>query len=199
MTQKMKQLKHPIRVAVDFDGVICDFKEGYKAPGTFGLLIPGAKDGLEILHLLGYYIIVYSCRGETDLIKKFLDENDVYYDVVNEHTVDTNPKFIQNPNKVVADIYLDDRAIRFHGSWEDTVNEIESFKPWYWDGKKPSSIGGRAKNEDGGMEAAAYLRYNVLSFLDMIVNRQCTNLDEDDAAKMSEAIMDIVLWLENEE
>lgn len=90
-------------------------------------LIEGAVSATHKLHKNGWYIIIYSTRANKELISRFLVDSKIEFDSINE-----NPNQPENAKggKPYADIYVDDRAICFNGDWEQTLMEIEKFKPW---------------------------------------------------------------------
>ena len=60
-------------------------------------------------------------------MKAWLKEKNISYDYINE-----NPDQPEDSKgcKLVADIYLDDRAMRFGGKWEEwNLREIAEFEP----------------------------------------------------------------------
>lgn len=112
-------------VCVDFDQTIC--KSEY--PGL-GPLIPGAKEALLLLRALGFHIIISSCRSCSwnwdiyyentpfkhakdrqvfqDMVR-FLDENEIPYDEIDDGT----------KGKVSAMYYIDDKGVRFQNNWDE--------------------------------------------------------------------------------
>jgi len=105
-------------VAVDFDGVICQYVEGPVA-GEFGDVIPGAKRAIAALRSMGRKVIVYTVREEIDLVLAYLDAHGILVDGV------TN-------RKPRAHVYVDDRAITFNGNWDSILPAIVSFEPYYY-------------------------------------------------------------------
>lgn len=111
--------KYPT-IAVDFDGVIVDF-----AFPKIGKLKKGAKEALTLLKKMGAFIIIHSARTDmtfTPNISKiplqemisFLQQNNIPYDII-----------WQLPGKPVADIYIDDKGLRFT-NWAETLKTILS-------------------------------------------------------------------------
>lgn len=119
----------PKRIAIDFDNTI--------SAGVFpacGPLKPGAREALSIFKMLGYDIIIWSCRTchwdydvyggdrnqptlERERVRDmiaFLDENDIPYDEVDDGS----------KGKPGADYYIDDKAIRFEDNWIDITARI---------------------------------------------------------------------------
>lgn len=111
--------KYPT-IAVDFDGVIVD----YDFP-RIGKLKKNAKKALIFLKKMGATIIIHSARTDMTFplnasgkplreMISFLQQNKIPYDII-----------WQLPGKPVADIYIDDRGIRFT-NWIETLKKILS-------------------------------------------------------------------------
>lgn len=115
-------------ICIDFDGVLADYSEGGK--DKFGDMVPNADNGTAILKKKGYRIIIYTTRPVTDALKNWLKENKITYDYINENPDQPKDAPIDKGCKIVADIYLDDRGIRFRGNWEWVMREIAEFTPW---------------------------------------------------------------------
>lgn len=113
-------------ICIDIDGTLVHYEE-WKGEEHFGVIIEGAASATHKLHENGWYIIIYSTRANKELISRFLDDSKIEFDSINE-----NPYQPENAKdgKPYADIYVDDRAICFRGNWEQTLIEIEKFKPW---------------------------------------------------------------------
>lgn len=108
-----------LTIAVDLDGTLATY-DGWKGEEHFGKLRDGAKDALEALKDKGHKIIVFTTRGDKELIKKWLDENELSYDHINE-----NPdQPAGSSGKVIADVYIDDRAVNAKGNWKDIMVEV---------------------------------------------------------------------------
>lgn len=116
-------------IAIDFDGVISSYT-GWKGKGVFGDPIAGCKSSLEKLKADGWMIVVFTTRLEIDAISEFLKYHQIPYDYIN-----FNPDNIEQmlfPGKVLADVYLDDRAVRFDGVWgSELLNKICESSPWW--------------------------------------------------------------------
>jgi hypothetical protein len=115
-------------VAIDFDGVISKYKS-YEGKGVFGEPTPCCVEAIKALKDRGWIVIIHTTRSETHQIKEYLDKHMVAYDYINY-----NPENIDrgcNMGKPLADIYIDDRAVRFNGDWMHTIEEVLNFKP-YW-------------------------------------------------------------------
>jgi len=114
-------------IAIDFDGVLADYSKGYQGKDVFGDAIPGADNATKVLKENGWRIIIYTTRPDTEALRHWLKENNITYDYINE-----NPDQPEESKgcKLIADIYLDDRALSFRGQWKWIVGDIASFKPW---------------------------------------------------------------------
>lgn len=121
-----KDKKHQKTIAIDFDGVLADYSNGWQGDDVFGDAIDGASAATGVLKKDGWKIIIFTTRKVTDKLKAWLKDNEISYDYINE-----NPEGPDNTSgKVIADIYLDDRAVTFRGDWKWTVRDIAGFTPY---------------------------------------------------------------------
>lgn len=110
-------------IAIDFDGVIHQFKQPWR--GTRIISDPpvdGIDKVIAELREKGYKVIVVSSRcfgrGGKRAIRKYLKKYNIVVDGVTK-------------DKVGAQVYLDDRAMRFDGVVDDgLVDRITNFVPW---------------------------------------------------------------------
>ena len=115
-------------IAIDFDGVISNY-QGYKGKGNFAPPVPGCKNFLDKLREEGWTIIVFTTRSEIPQIEAYMLEFRIPYDYINENP--ENKKLDCSPWKILADIYLDDRAICFEGVYsKELLTRIIDFQPW---------------------------------------------------------------------
>lgn len=114
-------------ICIDFDGVLADYSKGYQGLDVFGNMLPNADIGTKVLKEKGWTIIVYTTRPATDALKKWLDDNKISYDYINENP--DQPKDSKEGCKLIADIYLDDRGMRFDKWNEWLLREIAEFVP----------------------------------------------------------------------
>ena len=119
------QKPHDKIAIIDFDGTLCK----HAFPGV-GAVEPNVKRALELLKIKGYIIKIHSCRTSIypfsgsdiereehiDLIFEFLREHKIPYD---EIILD------ETKNKPLADVYIDDRAVRYEGNWMEIVKALE--------------------------------------------------------------------------
>lgn len=111
-------------IAIDFDGVIVEISEYRK--GVYGKLKKGAKEFINKL-FKKHIIIIYTCRcNEAIFISDFLVRNGIAFDYINH-----NPKNNtgSHSNKVLADYYIDDRAIEFKDNWKEIFERINNDTP----------------------------------------------------------------------
>lgn len=114
-------------ICIDFDGVLSEYSEGFQGKDVFGDMVKGSDSATQLLKEKGWTIIVYTTRPVTDALKKWLDDNSISYDYINENP---NQPEDAKSSKLMADIYLDDRGMRFDGNWDWTIRSIASFMPW---------------------------------------------------------------------
>lgn len=115
-----------MRVCIDIDGTLCEIKQAHQ---TYADVQPlaGAVEQLKAMRDAGYYIILATARhmktcdsnvgmviarqGKTLL--QWLDEHEIEYDEI----------WFGKPN---ADLYIDDRALRFNNNWQDiSIADLE--------------------------------------------------------------------------
>ena len=111
---------------IDFDGTLCKFM----FPGV-GPIEPNVRVALETLKQAGYTIKIHSCRTATywkrederrihiRLIQDFMKQHKLPYDeLIMSITTD----------KPIADVYIDDRAIRYDNNWLEIAKKLEKIK-----------------------------------------------------------------------
>lgn len=104
-------------VAVDLDGVLHAY-HGWKGPDVMNGLNPGARDFLEALAKGGYTVVVYTSRP-VEYVRPWLEEHDLA-DLVADVTNIKPP----------AVAYIDDRAIRFNGDFDQALEDLAL--PVWW-------------------------------------------------------------------
>lgn len=108
----------PKVIALDFDATLADY-DGWKGSDHKGRLLDGAKEFLEELVSLGFELVIVTARP-IEGIQEWLEENKI------DHLI----KAVSNM-KIGAFCYIDDRAITFHNNYEETLEKIKNFTPWY--------------------------------------------------------------------
>jgi adenylylsulfate kinase len=110
-------------IAVDLDGVIADYS-GWRGYGMIG---PPRSDVLRALRELkaeGWKIIVHTTRSEREILK-YLEEVDVPFDEINQ-----NSEKATWGAKPYANVYWDDRSLRYSGDATKDIDLIRSFRTW---------------------------------------------------------------------
>ncbi len=114
LAEKMQDAERVFTVAVDLDGTLAETLTPHD-PETIGPLRPKAKEWMEKFQAAGARIIIFTVRGDDELVGDWLDENEIPYDYINENP-DQPP---DSSGKIIADLYLDDRAVDASGDWDD--------------------------------------------------------------------------------
>lgn len=99
-------------IAVDFDGTVVD----HEFP-RIGALKPGAREALMAFRKAGHKIIIWTCRHgqhEKD-VRTFLNDHDIPFDTINNPIMGAD----LGTRKVYADLYIDDKGIRFEDNWDE--------------------------------------------------------------------------------
>ena len=130
MTQQKTFAPAPKRIAVDFDGTLCDM-----AFPEIGAIKKDAREALTLFKTLGFKIIIWSCRTchwdyeiyggdreqptlERDRVKamaEWLDANAIPYDEIDDGS----------KGKPGADLYVDDKGYRFTDNWEEIMTFVK--------------------------------------------------------------------------
>jgi hypothetical protein len=114
---------HVKTVAIDLDGTLATY-EGWQGEEHFGRVRPHARETLQALRDRGCRIIIWTTRGNKTLVAEWLDSHDLIYDYINENP--DQPK--DSSEKVIADLYIDDRAIDGSKSWQAIQEELDHLK-----------------------------------------------------------------------
>ena len=100
-----------MNIAVDFDGVIHRYSEGWKDGTIYDPPIEGCKEALRRLMADGHRIIVYSAREDRVGMESWMARHQIPY------------SSIFSESKPKAHVYLDDRGLRFH-NWPQSEKAI---------------------------------------------------------------------------
>ena len=116
-------------LAVDFDGVISSYS-GWNGLGRFGEPVEHCRTSLQALQNMGWDIIIFTTRGD-DIkeVERYLNFHRIPYDKINEN-MESSPENVSD-RKVLADVYLDDRAVTFNGDWLEASAQIIFHEPWW--------------------------------------------------------------------
>lgn len=104
-------------VAVDFDGVIHGYSEGWKDGEVYDEPVEGSIEALEELSTM-FNIYIFTVRKNKEVVKNYIQK------------YSPNLKFKVTNKKPHAEMYIDDRAINFSGDWKDTMNQVKNFQTW---------------------------------------------------------------------
>jgi hypothetical protein len=102
-------------IMVDLDGVICSEETFLERP--LAEPITGAREALRELRAAGYVVVIYTARswGEFRVAERWLADHGFEYDGL-------------QMGKPVADLWIDDRAIRFT-DWRQTLAQVHAASP----------------------------------------------------------------------
>lgn len=105
------------RLAIDFDGTICDIKYP-----ECGKLKKGVKKALKQLQSDGFIIIIYSCRSNKRI--KHTEKTMINY--LKKHKVPYDSIECGYKGKPLVDFYIDDMAIQYSDKvgWNRLVRVI---------------------------------------------------------------------------
>ncbi len=110
-------------IAVDFDGVVAEYDD-WQGIGVLGAPLQDVLDVLRTLRAEGWKIVIHTTRGEEE-IAGYLAEHQIPYDEINR-----NSDYRTNGVKPVADVYWDDRAVRYSGNARHDLELIRRFRTW---------------------------------------------------------------------
>lgn len=112
-------------IAVDFDGVIHEYSQGWKDGSIYDIPKKGVKEALERLSKK-YKIVIFSTRNHDRTIKGEMQKNQIkeMSDWLDKHEIPFDA-IHTNCGKPIAKLYIDDNAYRFQGNWGKAVHDIE--------------------------------------------------------------------------
>lgn len=108
------QMDTPLRIAVDFDGVLHDpsnVQKGYKLGST----IPGSVAAMQKLKEEGAILVIHSVWADTEQKCQAMAKWCQYFKIPYD--------FISN-QKPICDFYIDDHGLRFE-SWPQALADIK--------------------------------------------------------------------------
>lgn len=104
---------------VDLDGIILEY-DGWKGSDHFSDVKKGAREGLSKLKKLGYDIVVWTTRGNSQKVAEHLKEKQIPFDYVNHHP--ENPS--ETSRKLYGDLIIDDRALGCPEEWFEIIERV---------------------------------------------------------------------------
>ncbi|HSV95192.1 MAG TPA: hypothetical protein VLH94_04475 [Spirochaetia bacterium] len=112
-------------LAIDFDGVIHKYSKGWMDSSIYDDPVDGAKEKMEELVSRGYRLIIFTVR----LNPLVNEEPNLERNKMNKWLFDHG--FIEGVHyheitavKPAADVYIDDKAIRFT-NWDEVMKVVE--------------------------------------------------------------------------
>jgi len=151
---------HHKTIAIDFDGVINSYISGWQGETQTDAPVLSAMESISDLFNRGYKLIIFSTRAQSQegikTIREYIRkhaENNLLADSI--EITDKKP---------IADMYVDDRAIPFTGDWKETLDKIETFKPWiakggFIEGQHQRDENGRFSETGSGGNNEKWFRY----------------------------------------
>lgn len=111
-------------IGVDFDGVLHTYHLGWCDGSVYGDLMPGALDGIKWLMDM-FPVFIFTSR-DPDQVHAWLNQHGLPCRVGHEGTFwnERGVLLITN-HKFPAQVYLDDRALRFH-DWNQALGDIKA-------------------------------------------------------------------------
>lgn len=114
-------------ICVDFDGVIAQY-DGFKGNDIFGDPIDGVQSAMEVLKKKGFTIIIFTTRTASSKLKKYLNDNHITYDYINENP--DQPKG-SNSGKPIADISWNSQKIDEKKEFEKAFDNYKKMTKEY--------------------------------------------------------------------
>ncbi len=117
-----------MKIAVDFDGVIHNYSQGWNGGDIYDPPVDGVKEAMERLKAQGHTLYIFTTRTNKIFRKDDKDQKKAIEDWMQQHEIPYDK--IWTYGKPMCDVFIDDRAIQFRGNWEETLKEVEVFKVW---------------------------------------------------------------------
>lgn len=112
-----------MRISIDLDGTICPIKEPNQSYADLKPL-PGAVERIRGLRAAGHYIIITTARNmatcQSNVGKVMKNVGKITLDWLEKYGVEYDEIYFGKPN---AEIYLDDRGVRFT-TWNEITDEL---------------------------------------------------------------------------
>lgn len=112
-----------MRIAIDLDGTICRIKRPDESYADVQPL-PGAADRLRELRAAGHYVVIVTARNmatcDSNLGKVMRNVGRTTLEWLDRHGIEYDEIFFGKPN---AEVYIDDRALRFDG-WDGITEDV---------------------------------------------------------------------------
>ena len=112
-----------MQIGVDFDGTLVSYK-GFQGMDHIGDLLPGAAEWLQELKAAGHTVVIFTARATDPEGLAFVRR------YVREHNLTEVIDGITGSKLYSFDLFLDDRALRFEGTYP-TMQELATTRPWW--------------------------------------------------------------------
>ena len=98
----------PEIIAVDFDGTLCE-----NAWPDIGTPYLDMINWMKRLRKDGHKVILWTCREGMNLVNAIVwcAEHGLFFDAVNDNLEESKRLFGNNSRKILADFYIDDKAL----------------------------------------------------------------------------------------
>ncbi len=129
MGEKIREHSFPdetYQIGVDFDGVIHANTKGFYDGTVYDDPIPGSREALESLSKK-FTIVVYSAKARKDrMLIGGKTGAELIWEWLRRHEMDS---FVSDvtAEKPRAVFYIDDKAVRFNGQWDNTMELLREY------------------------------------------------------------------------
>ena len=129
MGEKIREHSFPdetYQIGVDFDGVIHANTKGFYDGTVYDDPIPGSREALESLSKK-FTIVVYSAKARKDrMLIGGKTGVELIWEWLRRHEMDI---FVSDvtAEKPRAVFYIDDKAVRFNGQWDNTMELLREY------------------------------------------------------------------------
>jgi hypothetical protein len=114
-------------IAVDLDGTVLTYDPGMGSDGLYGEPIEGAREALSELQALGWRITIYTARiGEVPTAEAEQIAADIV-EILTAYEIPFDDVWVGRKPK--ADVFIDDKAVAFEGSWTDVLEQVVADLP----------------------------------------------------------------------
>jgi len=140
-----------MRIAIDFDGVLHSYTSGWTGQVPYDPPVDGAQQAMAKLLEQDHKLVVFTCRinaTEKDDLNSWQVHNvlrqwfrangfpsEFWDDDKHGSAVFTTSDLVEiTGTKPHADIYIDDRGMRFEGHWNDVLHDLQvetETTPWH--------------------------------------------------------------------
>ena len=95
-----------MKIAVDWDHTLYDEATGW---------LPDAKRALKVMKRKGHKVVIHSCRASYPAGEQFIRA---------ALRTAGYPDIQVTSEKLEADVYIDDKALRYEGDWSTTLSQL---------------------------------------------------------------------------